>query len=153
MIYWTSAVLQPNKMKDKQPMICPAALFRQNCLCQSQRFVPHLKNVANTWLSFQITSSLQLNNDDSTDENNEYEIKIFKIIGKTILNRNCEPISFISERRIVPGIFLLFSLVYWSFSLLCYYDFIQHFLDINQGIDYYFIFYISALRVLNIICN
>ena len=41
--------------------------------------------VPNTWLAFQIVSSVELNNDDNDDENDEYKIEIFKIIGKTIL--------------------------------------------------------------------
>ena len=37
----------------------------------------------------------------------------------------------IAEKKIVPCLFILFAVIYWSFSFLCYYDFITHFTDID----------------------
>jgi len=62
----------------------------------------------------QMISPAQSNKEDKNKDNdNEIKIKILKII----------------EKKIVPGLFLLFSLVYWTFGLLCYYDFTTHFTD------------------------
>ena len=64
-------------------------------------------------------------------ENTEYKIKIIKMIG------NMDKLSliiiaiFIAEKKLVPGIFLLFALVYWSFSFLCYFNLFTHFSEID----------------------
>ena len=40
-------------------------------------------------------------------------------------------IIFIAEKKIVPGIFLLFALVYWSFGFLCYFNVFTNFTEID----------------------
>ena len=64
-------------------------------------------------------------------EKTKYKIKMIRMIG------NMDKLSliiiaiFIAEKKLVPGIFLLFALFYWSFSFLCYFNFFTHFTDID----------------------
>ena len=113
--------------------------------------------VPNTLIIFQIILSTELNdeNDDNGDnndieekkeretkietqtereknrENTEYKIKIIKMIGNMGKLSVIDLIIFVAEKKIVPGIFLLFALVYWSFSFLCYFNLFTHFSEID----------------------
>ena len=72
-------------------------------------------------------SQVQSNNEDKdNDKDKESKIKIFRIIGLNLTALTCKS-NLLAEKKIVPGLFLLFSLVYWTFGLLCYYDFTTHF--------------------------
>ena len=75
---------------------------------------------------FQIISSPQLDHED-----NENKIKIIRMMGKIWPFSNQRFLFSIAEKKIVPCLFILFAVIYWSFSFLCYYDFITHFTDID----------------------
>ena len=76
--------------------------------------------------SFQIISSSQLDHED-----NEKKIKMIRMMGKILPFSNQRFLFSIAEKKIVPCLFILFAVIYWSFSFLCYYDFISHFTDID----------------------
>ena len=80
------------------------------------------------FLLFQMMPSAHSNNENN---DNESKIKMLKMIGLIFYHPFINPIIFIAEKTIVPGIILLFSLVYWTFGFLCYYDFITHFTYID----------------------
>ena len=94
-----------------------------------------------TLIIFQIILSTELNDDneqkegekerEKKSENTEYKIKIIKMIGKMDKLSLINLILFIAEKKIVPGIFLLFSLFYWSFSFLCYFNLFTNFTEIE----------------------
>ena len=94
-----------------------------------------------TLIIFQIILSTELNDDneqkegekerEKKSENTEYKIKIIKMIGKMDKLSLINLILFIAEKKIVPGIFLLFSLFYWSFSFLCYFNLFTNFTEID----------------------
>ena len=111
----------------------------------------------NTFIIFQIILAAELNDDNHDDEkkegerekeretdthtdgrtekekeNIEYKIKIIKMIGKMGKLSLINLILFIiAEKKLVPGIFLLFSLFYWSFSFLCYFNLFTNFTEIE----------------------
>ena len=86
-------------MKDQKLMIYQAVSFHQNYRYQSQRYVTHLDRmvmpfVLNTYISFQILSSVQLNNDDNDDKKNGFALKMIKIIGKNKLGLSWTKLKF-----------------------------------------------------------
>ena len=87
----------------KKQKLYPVTQFHQVCHPQ-HKYEGYVQNlgVSKTLIIFQIIVSDQLNQEDNDNEENGYKVKIFKIIGRSLLDSNC--ISF-------SGIFLLFALV------------------------------------------
>ena len=64
-------------------------------------------------------------------EKTKYKIKMIRMIGNMNKPSLIDLIILIAEKKIVPGIFLLFSLFYWGFSFLCYFNLFTNFTEIE----------------------